>query len=187
MKIIELYEEELPQEFDEAIKLIKRDCKSFLAQRGEGLLYRGVQKGLGKNIKTFSKKVPRTDRKPKNTLRSTHQELDDWFNDNFGFRARSAAVFVTGDLRDARSYGAAYAIFPIGDFEFLWSPNIGDLFIALGNPENMESTLKNAEYKKTDLADAIESGHEIMLSCKEYYALHIKEYSEDVLHIKNAL
>ncbi|WP_407305210.1 hypothetical protein [Acinetobacter sp.] len=187
MKIIELYEDELPQDFGSAIGLIQRDCKPFLSQANGGLLYRGMRSAVGEKAVVFSKKTPRTDRKPRNTDIRLHKIMDDWFNEKFGVKARSEAVFCTGDFIDALSYGAAYAIFPIGDFKFIWSEYINDLFIAARrNPSTLLDTLKDANYKTTNLPEAIESDHEIMISCKEYYALCVQSPS-DIENIKTNL
>ena len=161
MKISELFEEDAP----DIIDLIKRDCQQFIEAHPDGLMFRGMD---NKSMKPFKGTV-RQDRKPVNMSKEKHKRIDDWFEKEFGFKARSQSIFVTGEFDDARSYGQPYAIFPIGEFEFVWSPQVGDMFMYNFN----DSPLDEAGYKDTDLKAAINSENEIMLYCKEYYALPI--------------
>jgi len=182
MKIIELFEADEDEQQDReielmhAIKTIKQDCQPFLEQAGGRLLFRGSNSfvsGKGPS-KLFQKRTVRTDRKPLSTDLLVHQASDDWFHDEFGIRGRSAAVFATGDHTAANTYGTVYAIFPIGDFKFIWSPVVRDLFVA-GRDIHFASQvvpyLEKAGYRDRDLAKAIKSSKEIMIACKEYYML----------------
>ena len=189
MKLAELYEEDDPladitgavpdaepeddSELRAAIEKIKADCKPFLRQYGGQLLFRGSRSISHGPTTMFSKRSVRTDRRPMNTDEGIHKQMDDWFNDKFGFRARSAAIFATGNFREARGYGTVYCVFPIGDFKFAWSPKIEDLFIQLKDEHESDipGFLTSAGYKDTDLASAIDSNHEVMIQCKEYYLL----------------
>lgn len=173
MKIIELFEDTITE--DNIIELIKRDCKPWLGKAKE-LVYRGMQK----KVDAPFKQEVRADRQPRNTDGELHKAMDDWFNDNFGFRARSAAVFVTGDFDDAKSYGQAYAIFPIGDFKFVWSPNVGDLYMSMHNetPGRVPLKLERFKFQDDELEKAISSGFEIMIKCKDYYAVPVISIKE---------
>ena len=42
---------------------------------------------------------------------------------------RSHTMFMTGSARNARAYGKLYYVFPKGDIEFIWSPQIRDSYI----------------------------------------------------------
>lgn len=178
MKIIELFESNPLAGLKDAeiLELIKRDCQPFLKHHPDGLMFRGMKnKGVG----AFKQSV-RGDRKPKNMLPELHSKIDDWFQTKFGIKARSETVFVTGDFNDARSYGKAYAVFPIGEFDFVWSPEVGDLFIVLHNetPSEVPDRLADLKYQTTDLKAAIDSYYEIMVRCKEYYAVPIYDKDE---------
>lgn len=186
MKIHELFEQADDLESmdeDEIIALIKRDCKPFIEENA-GVLLRGMRK---KSWSPFKQDV-RQDRNPRNTRQAVQDVLDKWFDEKFGFKARSQAVFTTGSFPDARSYGTVYAIFPIGNFKYVWSTEIPDLFfvthnISTDNPEEVIEKLEEADYKSTDLEIAIKTGHEVMLSCKQYYAipLHLKSDVEPLV------
>ena len=179
MKIIELFEEDETDheaELQDAIKIIKRDCKPFLEQFEGRFLFRGSNSFVtGKGpTKFFQKRSVRTDRKPMNTDDDIHKVTDDWFNEKFGIRGRSGAMFATGNFGEARAYGTVYCIFPIGDFKFVWSPVVKDLFVAgrdINSAKDAVPYLDKAGYRDTDFGKAIKSGKEIMIACKEYYML----------------
>lgn len=168
MKMRELFE----SDDEDMIAAIKRDCKPFLKECRDNMVLNLMMRGMkGKGDEIFKQSV-RQDRKPLSMPGDKHKAFDDWSLEKFGFRARSQSVFVTGSYDDARSYGHPYAIFPIGDFEFIWSPEVGDLF--------MYHTTSNVDfddlgYKDTDLKAALELENEIMVHCKEYYAVPITE------------
>jgi len=182
MKIIELYESDNPLaglRDAELLELIKRDCQPFIKSNVDGLMFRGMRnKGVG----AFKQSV-RADRKPKNMAPEIHTKIDDWFQTKFGIKARSETVFVTGDFADARSYGKVYAILPIGEFDFVWSPNVGDLFLMFHNEKEADvpDRLEELKYQTTDLKAAIDSYYEIMVRCKQYYAVPM--YSQDEANV----
>lgn len=180
MKLIELHEDEHDDEPDReiemlhAVKQIKKDCQPFLKQFGGHLLYRGSPSfGTGKGpAKFFQKRAVRTDRNPLSTDPDIHRVTDEWFKEKFGIAGRSGALFTTGGFIEARGYGTVYCIFPIGEFKFVWSPTVRDLFVAGRDIKGVADAvpyLEKAGYKDTDLAKAIKSGKEIMVDCKEYY------------------
>lgn len=170
MKLIDLFEEALPQNFDDIVEIIKRDCKPFLESGAGGLLFRGMR-----NKPDVVKMSVRQDRKSKALGAKKHASADEWFNKKFGFKARSTAVFATGDDYDAHIYGNLYAIFPIGDFKFVWSEVSTDLVFFLTDLETIHKKLENLKFKDTDMHGAIDSGNEIMIHCKEYYAIAVDE------------
>lgn len=179
MKIRDLFEESLPSDFDSIVELIIRDCKPFISEYTTGLLYRGMRN----KDQEIMKVKTREDRKPKNMDAIVHDKMDAWFNEKFKFKARSAAAFVVGNFAEARSYGQVYAVFPIGDFKFAWSPKVSDLFIQVSEDGDIEGQLENFNYRDTDLNAAINSKNEIMLSCKEYYAVRVRSQDEGQLYL----
>lgn len=70
-----------------------------------------------------------SERTPKDMAVAIHKDLDDEFLKQHGWRARSNVLFCTGDPLVTTEYGKEYMIFPKGNFKFLWSPKIVDLFI----------------------------------------------------------
>jgi len=179
---------------DEITKLIKRDCKKFLISSKNNPVFRGINSN-----KIFDIKTPRKDRRPKDTEQKYHEMFDKTFMKYHGIRARSEGVFVTGDLSEASLYGNPYTVFPIGNFKFLWNPNIFDLTMAVSpkmvyktsnifwkfmiktgivttemTQDQINSIVK--EYMSTNLVKAIRSGNEIMIFCKKYYIVNWNTY-----------
>ena len=186
MKIIELFEEEGFDQ-DAIVELIRRDCKPYFdASPGNRMMYRGMR---GKSKTKSFKGTVRADRAPRNTPEPLHKVMDDWFMDKFGFRARSNAMFATGHATVAGAYGSLYAVFPIGDFKFVWSPVIDDLSIDTGgeDPKDIPKLMDGAKYTDRNLRDAINSQNEIMVSCKEYYAMPLKLAYEDIQEFADKL
>lgn len=160
---------------NEVIALIRRECKPFLEHDTSRLMYRGMQS----KPSHIYKQAVRSDRRPRNVDHKIHDALDAWFEEKFGFKARSETAFVTGSFADAKSYGKPYAVFPIGDFKFVWSPEIGDLFFISHSvkPEGVASAMDEIQYKTSDLEEAIDSGFEVMVKCDEYYAVPMEDWT----------
>jgi hypothetical protein len=171
MKMSELYESEMTE--DEVISLIKRDCKPFLSMKPKALLLRGMKNKPNHPLKLSV----RTDRRPSDMPADTHAKFNKWFKELFGINARSECLFVTSSFNIARAYwfshgtGGTYAVFPIGNFSFIWSRFVDDLLQV--DDDITFDEFKELEYKMTDLNSAIDERNEIMIKCSEYYAVPI--------------
>jgi hypothetical protein len=114
------------------IQSLKRDCKQTLSivEAPDKLLYRGVNwNSRFPNGKDFFKKSVRKDRKPLTTNPLIHNILDRVFEKVWGWKVRSQGLFASCDIRDAGYYGGGerkFYCFPCGEWEYLWSPYIGD-------------------------------------------------------------
>ncbi|MCK5019545.1 MAG: hypothetical protein KAS32_20970 [Candidatus Peribacteraceae bacterium] len=117
--------------FYDMITLIHKECQPFLKewapkQKGKSeatFMYSGRR-----NEKDFVKKRIRKNRRPTDTHIDIHNDLDKRFTKKFGYPARSNSVFVTGDFSSTNRYGEGYMVFPIGKYQFLWSPKQKDLY-----------------------------------------------------------
>lgn len=114
-------------QIENAINTIKKDCKPYIKVCDGTILWRGAKEVI--QYMEMKKKVPRSDRRPKDTNENLHNAIDDTLKSMFGWRPRSSGVFVTPDYEEASGYGIdVFAIFPIGNFKFIWSPEIPDLY-----------------------------------------------------------
>jgi hypothetical protein len=169
--------EEIVEVFN-ALKQIKKECQPFLKAVdyqpfNKYAILRGLKNTNGElHVK---KQVRLGDRKPKDTPHDLHEIINDYFTDKFGEPFRNA-MFVVGSDRIAGEYGQQYSIFPAGNFTFLWSDQITDLYEELAIDEM--SFLRNGQadqvlssYRNTDLQRAILSKHEIMIRCESYHGL----------------
>ena len=119
------------------VDLIKDKCKPFLKDwNGINFLYRGMKQGFDYKVLPV-----RTDRKPKDMPIDLHNMFDNAFQSKFGWKARSNSVFCTGDKIATEEYGNCFVIFPIGNYQFISSPNIEDLYFYFTKTEVLYSTL----------------------------------------------
>jgi len=113
---------------EEILDLLWTKCNPFL----KDLLTNGTFTGFmysGRNDKRdIIKRKVRKDRYPKDTPPVVHEALDEIFDKEFGWKARSNAVFCTGDYNQAKEYGNVYMIFPVGKYKLLYNRNIKDLY-----------------------------------------------------------
>jgi len=123
-------------------------------------------------------------RQPLDSSHTLHAELNQAFQHQFGEPFRNA-LFVTNDKNQAINYGEIYIIFPIGEYTYLWSPDIEDIFNKyeeklkdISDEDFVYDLLGKSDYYTERLDRAIKSGNEIMMRCGSYYA--IRQSSLDV-------
>lgn len=121
-------------------------------------------------------------RKPRNMPTYLHNAADLWFVEKFKIKFRSQALFCTGSLPIARSYGIPTEICPAEEHLFCWSPKIVDLYASyetsqpsLSIQELLEASCYTTfTYSDTEIIkEAIASGNEMMLWCKSYFAIEL--------------
>lgn len=164
---------------------LHKDCgiyKDRVSGSSKLFLYRGYKGYNLAGLIDYQRKTVRSDRHPKDTPPHVQRAVDDVFQENWGWRPRQEGLFVTGDEKSARNYGLLYIVVPIGDFKFLWSYKIHDLFSKLVIDDDVSIKMeweieKYFEskyidtYSSENLPKAIDTGVEIMLKCKEYYLI----------------
>ena len=115
-------------EIESIKKFVKKNCQYHinLVKKNkvqDPFFYRGMNK---------SKKVilgnTRKDRKPKDTNPVIHNLTDKIFKKLFGWKARSQGLFVYPISEPAEFYANVYMILPIGKYDYLWAPEVHDLY-----------------------------------------------------------
>jgi len=174
----------------EDVKQIKNECKEFFYKSRFLKVNYKLYRRTRKNIKTLIPVIPRKNRLPLDTPKEVHNELDKLFKKEFGWKVRSEGVFCSGNP-PPNTYGQLYYMFPVGNFKYIWSPEIRDLTVELNNMEIIKSygddfypnyldfddTVKEKlemiinEYQDNDFLKALSSGKEISIKCKKYYML----------------
>lgn len=116
---------------------IKKNCKDYIKKTGYDLsindpnylskgknkiLYRGMKKARGITVKKVRK-----DRKPVDTEIRMSKLINHAFHDLFGWYPRTEAMFAFGDSNYAEDFGNVFVVFPIGSFQFIYSPQVLDL------------------------------------------------------------
>jgi hypothetical protein len=99
---------------------------------GYNVLWRGSSKG-SKLLNGAYKKTVRKDRKPLDMNSDASELFDKKFMEKFGIKPRSSGVFSTTDWNIASVYPRGrntgiFLFFPIGEYKYLWSPDIKDLY-----------------------------------------------------------
>ena len=151
---------------NDAIDLIKKDCKPYLKliKTPKRMAVRDE-----KRLQFFSKGYVRKDRRPKDTNIEVHEKLDKLFLEKFEWRARSNSVFtwiISGVMKPL--------FFPIGKFDYIWSPNVYDLYTDV-HPEMGYDELDDIvnTYHLNDGYHKV-GNQEVMWRCKSYYLLDLR-------------
>ena len=108
-------------------KLIKRDCKKVLNffKKHDLLFYRGIR---GKYL--CQKETTLLNRKPRDSSTAAHDVYNNALKQFGGYQWRSESLFVAADDMYVEDYGNIHVVFPIGNFEVLYSPAVIDPYDA---------------------------------------------------------
>lgn len=118
-------------DLEEIKKILRKKCapvlKHFSSNKSkiEALPLIGKKVNLKRPIKI---RKTRKNRRPKDTPAEIHDFIDDYFENKYGSRFRSEAIFATGSYATAKTYGNVFIILPVGKYEVLWSPMVKDLY-----------------------------------------------------------
>ena len=200
MKYSELICEDDPKNITHIVTEITTKCQPFLKkisyETSDYLIFRGLGIYTPQLYDTKGELITapgfNPNRYPKDTPRYLHKELNHIFTHLFKFPFRNG-TFVTSNSDMAKDYGNVVLIIPIGEFHYLWSPHVKDLFEdwdefesgeifnakQKGDPSpNIEDMCNKylelmernvMQYRTINLKDAIESGNEIMIYCDRYF------------------
>jgi len=158
---------------------IGKKCKPYLSQVQDPFnLYRGVS---GTDDAIIKKRIRLDNREPLGMAPTMQTMVNKYFNEKFGAPFRFSAL-CTGEEWVAEGFGDVYAIFPIGDFKFLWANDVEDLNEHIWSFEesfgdyvgysDITQFLNDKDYRTDDINSAIASGKEIMLRAAGYYGIH---------------
>jgi hypothetical protein len=200
VKLLELNDTKSP--YEHIANNIISTCKPFLElinyDTDEYVLYRGAGKSLNPVII-----LPgyRDNRKPRDIPIHLHAAINRVFKTKFGIPFRNG-TFTTSNMSDAETYSSTiYVVIPLGEFKFIWSPQISDLFNYLNRktkdlfgtltslyheePKVIGTLLKYIDtpefeslYQNTNLRAGITSGHEVMLYADNCYYINCSEYTQ---------
>lgn len=199
------YKDHQREELIRGAKLIKQDCQPYLSQvKDPMLLRRGVKRDYNADPDAgrpmFNQRAAHlAGRRPQGSnmqdfktwpdgkIKDHHTMVNEYFQATFGNPYRNG-VMCTGDQLTSSRFGTDVAVFPIGEFKFLWSPLVQDLNHSHSLWERADqdfmTMLTNAQYQDTDLEAAIASKNEIMLWAKSYYTL---DNNADRMFVKSLL
>ena len=179
MRLIRYINEEsiskkLLQDFYNQVDNIRKECQPYF-KKVKGSSHLLIRYGGKENEKNdILKKKVRINRRPKDTSIVFHKMADDFFLKKFGWRARSNVLFCMGEDRE-RIHEISYftLIFPVGNFKYVWSPDVADLYTFDPDNEDYDGDWDDVKdtYIDKDFNKALKTQYEIMINCKEYYAI----------------
>lgn len=182
-----LFEVEINNNDDalEMVAAINRDCKPYLDAIDHNPAHYPLYRGVGSESDLFIIKSVRLDgRRPSDSAQNVHDALNDYFIQKFEEPFRDA-MFAAGTDIVAESFGNLYLVFPVGQFTFIWSPEVTDLVTEwssslddivdteYGPRSDMNRFMNQFDYTNKNLQAAIQSNKEIMIRCEEYYGVRI--------------
>jgi hypothetical protein len=183
-----------------------KDCKPYITDwvkcRAPNFLYRNVNN----SYKSFGIKRSYVDkgRKPADTPLELHNFFNDYFYDKFRWKVRNGVAAIGIPFKSGQYGGEPHLFFPIGNYKFVWSPKIGDLFthfdsMRMLDPPDEEDccfddsdweeqlevmrdnyydsrqhAMDDLKYTDKNLKRAIESHNEIYFNCKKYYVINMR-------------
>jgi hypothetical protein len=170
---------------DDLLKTIRQECAPFLnaiRHNPTGFLYRGISRNVRNGMKSgnildipvmYGVEQTKADRQPRDSTNKLHVAWDEFFLKQFGWRARTDHVlFASSEKQMCVGYGTQVVItMPKGNFEFIWSPNVADMWGDCTSEWAEEDVLKMKDYRNDDLHAAIKSGHEVMIRCESAYVI----------------
>ena len=167
-------------DFRNFVKTIKSNCKKWLQATDYRPLYRG-----NRDMIKFGVKKVRKSRKAVDMDRANQQQLDKLFKKKFGWSPRSEGMFCVPDESIASTYGRLGLVFVPGNFKYIWSPEVQDLYGRLRTihdklgmekgdliPEEESQKLVDM-FQDTKLSFALSFPYsEIMVKCDKYYYIN---------------
>lgn len=206
------------ESINNVLDMVVENCQPFLNMLKEFddtpyLFYRGVPEKI-EDIKVFK---PLENRTPRDTQKYLHDLINKYSKKKFGWEIRNG-VFVTHSKNEADRYhgipgdnsyvtfGSTNLFLPIGDFKFLYNPNISDFTEYIYQQRmvpfsDWKASTGNNKYTKSDwqrdlrlfaqecvddYTDKVSYygmyGREISFNVKEYYLINLK-YEGNILKL----
>lgn len=176
-----------------AAQQIFENCSEFLTAIDYKIERHVLWRGLSsRNVPDIFELFLLQDReRARDTPRVIHDEVNNWFIQEYGIPYRTEAIFCTGSKKMALEYSRSVgAIIPYNGYEFIYSNTIKDLYhsIEFNSPllsmvnskeytylelnREVDILLHSGEYSNTNIVDAIQSDAEIMLHSDKYYIVN---------------
>lgn len=146
-----------PDDYVVLTNYITRHAQPWLAayKQTRRMLYRGVR-SAPLNVYAFRQPV-RRDRRPKDSTQLAHQTMNAMIASVGGIANRSNSVFCSFDKGLTFEYGETLAAIPIGQFNYTWSPIIGDWYDEAASSSRFSYFLKD---DVNPISDAMEKRYQ---------------------------
>jgi len=180
---------------DKILEILENKCKPYIealkrCERNH-LLVRGSN-DIIKNIKKYNHNLEY--RNPRNMPINLHNCLNSKFENVFKWKIRNGVFCygydLTKDIKYNLGYGPNYLIFPIGEFEFVYSPNIFDLYGYFSDSNSLfKDKINDLIYVADDLNKALKTveegndfSNEISLKTTEYFLVNF-EFKDKIIEM----
>jgi hypothetical protein len=121
-------------------------------------------------------------RAPRTMPQKLHNEIDEWFYKRFQIRYRSASIFCTGNVDQAKKYldksTTLLELCPIDEYSLAYCPIVVDLFDFICDEyfvhnivvdvEKLMNELPYVQSKNSGLKEAAQSKCEVMIVAKKF-------------------
>ena len=177
------------------IKAIKTHCQPYLKEIDNNIeqhkMYRGMR---GTDDVVMTGRVRLDGRDPMSTGRDVHRYINRYFQVRYGEQFRNS-MFASGKADFAKDYGDLFLVFPRGEFTFIWSPHVIDMFDIDGDIDdamypgggsmqddlvvdnkNFFNYMDSLKYQTTDMKAALQSEKEIMVRTQAYYGINLTQF-----------
>lgn len=183
----------------ELVKLIQTKCAPFLKAGNFTPMFRGEKSrkihfdrdktvtlldfdGKPHEVSYAEIKHFNGEREPQDLSKSLHDWFGNRLKQEFGWNPRNSGLFVTGSFSQASNYSPVFMIFPVGDFQFVYSSKTSDLYVYLQNTgsyrtlsanpqenaEVLDRLYQELRFSNKHFEDALKSKHEISLRAESY-------------------
>lgn len=122
-------------------EIIARDCREWLidsnfvpvfrGMRADAIAGRGVEGQVVDVSENLFKVDVKKDREPLDSPKWLHDLMNKKMMMDSGIPFRSQSVFAIRDEDTASNFGKVYMVYPIGRYDYAWSPIVGDATSAL--------------------------------------------------------
>jgi hypothetical protein len=179
----------------DTLNQINEDCQQYLRKMAVDGKFHALYVSLQSEKWPTHEIQVRKNKAPVPTPKKILDSFDRVMGEMYGREFRSDSFIATGSPSVAAKSGVKHMIFPIGKFDYLWSPKIRDLIHGMGHEEDITNgeglyfDIHDAEDEKAedkvvkeflekkefvfnkDIKQAANKGHDVMLDCKYYYAV----------------
>lgn len=176
------FKEFILEDSEFSAELILRDCSKWIeaTKLSSAKAWHGTGGSGGAEVKLIKNRYRES---PSNSSKTLHDAANRILKDKFGWQPRMEGLFVSGDVDMAQSYGYEHLVFPKGDFKFVWSPEIQDLYFyskgfykrhriagtTAATTILIDELENNIEWKDDDIVAALESGNEVIIKAAAFY------------------
>jgi hypothetical protein len=122
--------------YESLMATLRKDCSKFIEEMhgARRFFWRGTT--ADGNELVVTRKPRLEDRRPLNTAPEIHDMMNKAFQEKYGWKVRNG-IFVTNLAIDAKSYGTPRIFFPKGDYTYLWSPDVSDLYVQMSKYDSL--------------------------------------------------